>query len=54
MTDNIQTSGDEVPVGSPQSGEDTCPACAGIGKIGTQPCDQCGGSGIITVLVGDA
>ena len=47
--------GDEVPPGSPGSGEATCPACKGDGKLGDgQACESCGGTGKITQLVGDA
>lgn len=54
MTDNVQQPGDEVPAGSPQSGEDTCPVCGGSGKVDAQPCANCSGTGVVTVLVGDA
>ena len=47
--------GDEVPPGSPDSGEATCPACKGTGRVeGGKSCDSCGGSGKITQLIGDA
>lgn len=46
--------GDEVKPGTPQSGEHLCPACSGFGDVAGAPCSQCGGSGRITALVGDA
>jgi DnaJ-class molecular chaperone len=46
--------GDETEPSSPQSAEGLCPACAGTGKLGRRTCPDCGGSGTITVIVGDA
>ncbi len=46
--------GDEVPPQTPQSGENICRRCQGAGKIDGKPCPDCGGSGIVTTLVGDA
>ena len=47
--------GDEVSPGTPQSGEAICPACAGSGRIdGKGECSNCGGTGKVTQLVGDA
>ncbi len=46
--------GDEVPAGTPQSGENTCRRCKGTGRLRDEPCPECGGSGKVTVLVGDA
>ncbi len=60
--------GDEVPPGTPQSGEALCPQCSGNGTIDgapcpecqgsgkrdAQPCANCGGTGVVTVTVGDA
>ena len=47
--------GDEVPPGTPQSGEAICPACGGTGRLaGKGDCGNCGGTGKITQLVGDA
>ncbi len=47
--------GDEVPPGTPQSGEAICPACGGTGRTADQgDCGNCGGTGKITQLVGDA
>lgn len=46
--------GDEDALGAKQTGEITCPACSGSGRIGQKPCPDCGGSGRITVIVGDA
>ena len=38
----------------PQAGENTCPACAGTGQVDGQDCRECGGSGQVVELVGDA
>jgi len=47
--------GDEVPPGSPDSGEAICPACKGEGKLEDgQSCENCAGTGKITQLIGDA
>jgi DnaJ-class molecular chaperone len=47
--------GDEVPPGTPQTGEDICPECNGSGKKADQGvCPNCGGTGLIVVNVGDA
>lgn len=41
--------------GGSQTGENTCPACAGSGKdAGGNPCPECGGTGKVTEIVGDA
>jgi hypothetical protein len=46
---------DEVPQGTPGSGEAVCPECAGSGRqVDGQPCSGCGGSGKIAQLIGDA
>lgn len=45
--------GDEAPAGTPGTGEDICPACAGSGKQADgKPCPNCGGSGTITEGIG--
>jgi DnaJ-class molecular chaperone len=47
--------GDEVPEGTSQSGDDVCPECIGKGvQPDGQPCANCGGTGKVTKLVGDA
>jgi DnaJ-class molecular chaperone len=46
--------GDEVPPGTPQSGEAPCRTCRGTGRVGSLHCEVCGGTGKVTVLVGDA
>ncbi len=54
MTDQERKPGDEVSPGTPQSGENLCPACGGSGEVGSRPCRECRGSGTVTTLVGDA
>ena len=40
---------------APQTGENTCPRCAGRGRLGDgKPCPDCGGTGRVTETVGDA
>jgi DnaJ-class molecular chaperone len=46
--------GDEDAPGSKQTGQDTCPTCAGTGTVSSKACPDCGGTGTITVIVGDA
>jgi DnaJ-class molecular chaperone len=53
MTD-VRKPGDEARPGSPQSGEHVCRRCRGTGRLRDAPCPDCGGSGKVTVLVGDA
>ena len=46
--------GDEIPAGTPQSGENLCRRCKGTGQLKDKPCPDCAGSGKVVVLVGDA
>lgn len=47
--------GDEASPGAEQTGENTCPVCAGSGRDAAQaPCPNCGGTGVVIVTVGDA
>jgi hypothetical protein len=46
--------GDIAPPGTPGTGEALCPACSGKGRIDGRPCDECGGTGIVTPGVGGA
>lgn len=47
--------GDEVRPGTPQSGENICRRCSGKGRQSDgKTCSECGGSGRITTLIGDA
>ena len=43
---------EEVEPGSPGSGEDTCRACEGTGKVDGEPCPDCDGTGKVTVGIG--
>ncbi|MDO1581782.1 hypothetical protein [Rhizobium oryzicola] len=45
---------DEVPAGMPASGENACRHCGGSGKIGTDPCPECNGTGIVVTPIGGA
>lgn len=44
--------GDDAPPGTPGTGENVCPACAGSGKAGGGTCPTCAGTGIVTEGVG--
>ncbi|WP_165842899.1 hypothetical protein [Phenylobacterium deserti] len=46
--------GDQVPPGTPQSGENLCPRCGGSGRLQGAPCPDCDGSGRVVELIGDA
>jgi DnaJ-class molecular chaperone len=46
--------GDEVPPGTPQSDENTCPKCQGVGRIENKECPECKGTGTVITLIGDA
>ena len=46
--------GDESAPGTPQTAEDICPECQGSGKQGQADCVNCGGTGRIVKIIGDA
>jgi hypothetical protein len=46
--------GDEAPEGSPGTGEDVCPRCAGTGRTEHGPCPHCEGTGKVVSGVGGA
>jgi hypothetical protein len=46
--------GDEAPPGTPGTGETTCPACGGSGKLAAGTCPHCQGTGKVTVGIGGA
>ena len=47
--------GDEAPPGSTQTGEAPCRACKGKGKLADgKRCEDCGGTGKVIAIVGDA
>lgn len=46
--------GDESAPGTPQTAEDICPECQGSGKQGQTDCGNCGGTGRIVKIIGDA
>lgn len=50
-----QQTPEEVPTGTPGSGEDSCRRCHGTGKLEDQaPCPDCKGTGKVTVPIGGA
>jgi RecJ-like exonuclease len=44
--------GDQAVAGTPGTGENICPDCAGTGRIQGQPCKACDGSGKIIEGIG--
>jgi len=44
--------GDDAPPGTPGTGEDTCPACSGSGRIDGRACENCDGTGRIVEAIG--
>lgn len=44
--------GDEAPPGTPGTGEDICPRCAGTGKLAGGDCPHCQGTGKVTSGIG--
>ncbi|MEA2758264.1 MAG: hypothetical protein QOH65_877 [Methylobacteriaceae bacterium] len=46
--------GDQVKPGTKQAAENTCGKCKGTGRIDDKPCPDCGGSGKVVEIVGDA
>lgn len=44
--------GDDAPPGTPGTGEDICPDCAGGGRIGERDCPMCGGTGTVIKGIG--
>lgn len=46
--------GDQAPPGTPGTGENTCRACQGTGKVDGKSCTQCGGTGVVIEGIGGA
>ncbi|CAA9469105.1 MAG: hypothetical protein AVDCRST_MAG13-321 [uncultured Solirubrobacteraceae bacterium] len=46
--------GDEAPPGTPGTGENVCPDCAGSGLIDGAECAMCAGSGTVVEGIGGA
>jgi hypothetical protein len=51
---NLARPGDEVPPGTPGSGDDVCPRCNGSGSVEGQGCAYCAETGMITRAIGGA
>ena len=52
MNDQPLNPGDDAEPGTPGSGENTCPQCAGSGKQGEAACPVCGGTGKVVEGIG--
>ncbi len=50
-TDRIAP-GDVAPAGTPGTGEDICPTCAGSGQKDGDVCPTCDGTGRVTEAIG--
>lgn len=46
--------GDQAAPGTPSTGENVCPQCAGSGQIEGKVCENCGGTGRIIQVIGGA
>lgn len=46
--------GDEAAPGTPNTGEDICPACGGSGELDGGECANCGGTGKVIRGIGGA
>lgn len=46
--------GDDVPPGTPGTGENICRVCHGTGRVNDQECQNCGGTGKVIEGIGGA
>lgn len=46
--------GDDVPLGTPGTGENICPTCGGSGEVKGRSCQNCGGTGYVVEAIGGA
>lgn len=53
-TGTEQANPEQVPPGTPGSGENICRECGGSGRTNDRQCPACGGSGIVTTPIGGA
>jgi DnaJ-class molecular chaperone len=44
--------GDDAKPGTPGTGENVCPECNGVGKLGQGSCPKCGGTGKVVEGIG--
>jgi hypothetical protein len=54
MVEKPLNPGDQAPPGAPGTGENSCPACHGSGKLENGECPNCGGAGKIVEGIGEA
>jgi hypothetical protein len=54
MVENPMNPGDIAPDGTPGTGENLCPRCAGSGRIEGGECPDCAGSGKVVEGIGGA
>ena len=43
---------DDAKPGTPGAAENTCPDCAGTGRVESRPCQTCGGTGKVIEGIG--
>jgi hypothetical protein len=48
-TDTPMAPGDHAPPGTPGTGEALCRECGGSGRVGTDSCEACVGTGKVNV-----
>ncbi len=46
--------GDKADPGTPGTGENLCPRCAGSGRLAGEACPDCAGTGTVTEPIGGA
>lgn len=46
--------GDDAPLGTPGTGENTCRRCGGTGRLDDRACPECGGTGVVVEGIGGA
>ncbi len=44
--------GDDAKPETPGTGENVCPECSGVGKLGQASCPKCGGTGKVVEGIG--
>jgi hypothetical protein len=50
----VPNRGDDATPGTPGTGQNVCPECRGTGRRDGAPCQNCGGTGMVTEGIGGA